>query len=262
MDKPSQSAHAWTWDAFPRLPSGATMGPMGLASPAEAGSQPRALRGRALAEWRRARSVELAGEGFSYEYIACAVGFANRGTAWKAVQKALSHRTAEAVEELRTLEVDRLDALQVALWSRALDGDLPAVNAIVKIIRERVRLLGLDRHVQLERGPQDGRRSGIPCGPEPGPRGPGRLLEIHAPSVPSEQHTLPSWLPIVRAWDAARPRRTATAPPQNRNSAAQPPTDTTRRTTSGRWTASGAPTPAPTAPTPRLHQASRGAAMA
>lgn len=46
------------------------------------------LRGRALAEWRRSRAVELAGQGLSYDEIATAVGFRNRGTAHRVVTTA------------------------------------------------------------------------------------------------------------------------------------------------------------------------------
>ena len=45
-------------------------------------------RDRALAEWRKARAVELRIEGCGYDDIAREVGYANRGTAHRVVQKA------------------------------------------------------------------------------------------------------------------------------------------------------------------------------
>lgn len=98
---------------------------------------------RALAERRKARAVELAAAGHDYATIAQAVGYTNRGTAHRTVMNALKEHTAEAVEELRATEVDRLDALQASIWPEAMAGDTKAVNAVVRIIQQRCRLLGL-----------------------------------------------------------------------------------------------------------------------
>ena len=53
-------------------------------------------------------------------------------------------RESPAVDEYRRLELDRLDALQTALWPQALVGDM-AVNTVLRIIEQRTRLLGLGR---------------------------------------------------------------------------------------------------------------------
>lgn len=54
-------------------------------------------------------------------------------------------REAQALEQHRTLELLRLDELQSGLWDRAVSGDVKAVNAVLRIIEQRSRLLGLDR---------------------------------------------------------------------------------------------------------------------
>jgi hypothetical protein len=71
------------------------------------------------------------------------VGYANRGTAHRVVAKALAQRLVDDVDQLRELELARLDALQASLWAKAENGDLRAVNACVRIIDKRCRLLGL-----------------------------------------------------------------------------------------------------------------------
>ena len=76
---------------------------------------------------------------------AAAVGYANRGTAFRTVAKAMDSHVAEAVEEHRHLEVERLDALQAGLWDRAVAGDLAAAEAALKIIVARCKLLGLNQ---------------------------------------------------------------------------------------------------------------------
>jgi hypothetical protein len=49
----------------------------------------------------------------------------------------------ENVDELRQVELVRLDALQASLWPQAMSGDARAANTILRIIDYRTRLLGL-----------------------------------------------------------------------------------------------------------------------
>ncbi len=73
---------------------------------------PRARRNRPLAEWSKARAVELATQGHTYQQITDELGYANRGTVHRVVQQTLQTVQTEDVTELRALEVERLDALQ------------------------------------------------------------------------------------------------------------------------------------------------------
>ncbi len=95
---------------------------------------------------KRVRCVELAAQGMSYDEIAQVVGYSGRGSAYKAVSAALRAQQAEAVDELRALEVERLDALQRSCWDAALEGDIASVDRVLKVIAARVRLLGLDQN--------------------------------------------------------------------------------------------------------------------
>src|SRR5664280_2646650 len=83
-------------------------------------------RNRALAAARRARAVELRTAGLTYDQIAVKLGYANRGTVYRVVAEALKTQTLEAVEELRGLEIERLDSLQLCMWQKAMDGDVPS----------------------------------------------------------------------------------------------------------------------------------------
>ena len=94
---------------------------------------------------RRAQCVELAAQGMSYDNIAKTVGYSNRGGAHKAISAALKAHQADAVDQLREMEVQRLDGLQAAVWADALAGDIKAVDAVVRIVQARVKLLGLDQ---------------------------------------------------------------------------------------------------------------------
>ena len=77
--------------------------------------------------------------------IAAELGYTHRSAARKAVVGALQARTADAVDQLRDMEVQRLDSLQAAVWADALAGDIKAVDAVLRIVQARVKLLGLDQ---------------------------------------------------------------------------------------------------------------------
>lgn len=49
-----------------------------------------------------------------------------------------------AKRNLLALEVDRLDQIQRSLWDRAIGGDLRAVDAVLRIITTRAKILGLE----------------------------------------------------------------------------------------------------------------------
>lgn len=100
---------------------------------------------RAVAAVKRATVVEAVAEGATYEQAAKRAGYATRSGAYKAFWKAVDGREADAVDEHRMLELQRLDALQVGLWDRAVGGDIKAVNAVLRISEQRSRLLGLDK---------------------------------------------------------------------------------------------------------------------
>ena len=100
-------------------------------------------RNRALASYRRARAIELRARGLTYQQVADELGYANKGSVYSIVQKGLADREADGVDELRFVEQQRLDALQSAVWERAMEGHVPSVEAALGILKARMRLLGL-----------------------------------------------------------------------------------------------------------------------
>jgi pantothenate synthetase len=101
-------------------------------------------RNRALAASRRAQAVQLKAAGLTYAAIATEMGYANRGTVFRIISEALRAQNVEAVEELRNLEVARLDTLQLAMWPAAMSGDVHAASVVTRVIMTRCRLLGLE----------------------------------------------------------------------------------------------------------------------
>ena len=94
---------------------------------------------------RRTEAVRLAASGMGYSQSAKRLGFHDRSGAYKAIRSALAAEQAEAVDELRQLECERLDRLQASMWDAALEGDIASVDRVLKVIAARVRLLGLDQ---------------------------------------------------------------------------------------------------------------------
>src|SRR6478735_1495695 len=69
-------------------------------------------RNTALASARREAAISLVLSGATYQSAADELGYANRGTVYRIVHQALTNREIETVDELRALEVARLDAVQ------------------------------------------------------------------------------------------------------------------------------------------------------
>ena len=107
-------------------------------------SETRGRKNRALATERQRQALELHRTGVGYQAIADRLGYAGPSGAYKAVEAALHKTLQEPAAELRVLELERLDRLHEALWTRAIRGDLAAVDRVLKIMKRRAVLLGLD----------------------------------------------------------------------------------------------------------------------
>lgn len=102
---------------------------------------------RAQAAEKRTKAVKMRIAGADWDAIASACGYASRGAACNAVNKALEAQTAEMLRDsdvLRQMELARLDRLQAAFWAGALQGDSDAARTVLGCIDRRVKLLGLN----------------------------------------------------------------------------------------------------------------------
>lgn len=93
---------------------------------------------------KQRQALELRKRGMSYADIAGQVGYRSASGAHQAVQRALQKTIHEAAADLREIEVERLDALQDAVWDRAMEGDKDAVDRVLRVMERRAKLLGLD----------------------------------------------------------------------------------------------------------------------
>jgi len=105
---------------------------------------------------QQARILEMWIKGESSDTIAEEVGL-SKSTVYRvrkeALQEAVPLRDAKA-EELRELELQRLDELQAAHWERALSGSIlvseKAAKVVLSCIDRRVKMLGLDAPVRVD----------------------------------------------------------------------------------------------------------------
>jgi DNA-binding transcriptional MerR regulator len=93
---------------------------------------------------RERQVLELRRAGVTFDAIAEQLKYADRGAAYKAFKRALTRTLQEPAAELRDLEVDRLDQLQIAMWEQAMRGDVQAVDRVLRIMAQRAQLLGLN----------------------------------------------------------------------------------------------------------------------
>lgn len=98
---------------------------------------------------RRSRAVDLRREGLTLREVANELGVSVY-TAWNDIQTAVRDIPKEEADLLRQQEADRLDALQHAIWEKAIAGDLHAIDRVLKIIERRCRLMGLDSPARID----------------------------------------------------------------------------------------------------------------
>ncbi len=90
------------------------------------------------------KALSLRKAGLGYQAIADALGYKDASGAWRAVKAALKKTLQEPADELRTLELARLDDMLKAIASHVAAGNLTAIDRALKIQERRARLLGLD----------------------------------------------------------------------------------------------------------------------
>jgi len=103
---------------------------------------------RLLAAKKQVKALELRVEGRSFRQIALELKYKGPSGAHKAVDAALERTIREPAEQVRQLELERLDKLQIKPWKLAtVIGDPKATASVLKIMERRAKLLGLDAPV-------------------------------------------------------------------------------------------------------------------
>lgn len=94
---------------------------------------------------RDRRVLELRRSGLTFDRIAQETGFASKGAAYKAYQRALTATGGPEMdrERARLQEVDRLDRLMLVAWPKAMKGELEYMREVRQLSRLRAAYLGL-----------------------------------------------------------------------------------------------------------------------
>lgn len=98
---------------------------------------------------RQAAAMNLRRRGISYERIAVELGYASPSGAYEAVKAGMLRTLREPADELRQLELDRLDDMLEAISENIMAGDLDSIATALRISERRAKLLGLDKPAPL-----------------------------------------------------------------------------------------------------------------
>lgn len=105
------------------------------------------------------RALQLRIQGWQFDAIAKEVGYSDRSSAYNAVNRILKERAAQCAEdadELRAVELERLDTMLKALWPAVEAGEPASIDKAIKIQERRAKLLGLDAPAKQELSGPDG----------------------------------------------------------------------------------------------------------
>ncbi len=97
---------------------------------------------------RDAEAATLRSRGLTYQQIADQLGFAHRSAARKAVQRVLQDTVTEPADELRKLELDRLDTM----WRTAMDvlARDHLAHSLGRVVTHQVPVLDSDGHEVID----------------------------------------------------------------------------------------------------------------
>jgi hypothetical protein len=116
------------------------------------GARAETAKSMTLAKQRERDALDLRTRGYTYERIAEALGISTSGAAdsVKRALQALKAETAEKAEEVRDLELRRLDRMLEIAQTAADQGELSAIDRVLRIQERRSKYLGLDAPTRSE----------------------------------------------------------------------------------------------------------------
>lgn len=103
---------------------------------------------RIAAVERHREALDLRRKGWTYAQIGDALGITAQG-AHEAVKAELKRTVQEPADDVRRLEIERLDGMLKAMEGEVEAGDTNAVMVALKLAERRSRLLGLDAPTKL-----------------------------------------------------------------------------------------------------------------
>lgn len=100
---------------------------------------------------KKKTALDMRKAGIPYREISAKLGYKDESGARKLVEAALRELPMESAEELRTIELERLDFATMGLMGRVKKGDPTAVQALIRLMDHRAKLTGL-YNIQVDDG--------------------------------------------------------------------------------------------------------------
>ena len=94
-------------------------------------------------------------KGLTFSDIASQVGYASSSGAHEAVRAALEADGGLAAHEIRMLHAARLETLLESVWDAARQGELRAIDRVLRVLDRQAKLLGLDMPQQPAEPPEE-----------------------------------------------------------------------------------------------------------
>lgn len=91
---------------------------------------------------REIRALELFRAGVNQHEIARQLGYADHSGVSRMLKRVLEGKIAENADEIRALELDRLDAMLQSIWAKCRRGDEKAIETVLKIMDRRRKYVG------------------------------------------------------------------------------------------------------------------------
>lgn len=116
------------------------------------GARRETAKSMTLAKQRENDALAMRTRGCTYDQISTALGISRQGAAdcVKRALAALKSDTEEKAEEVRDLELRRLDRMLQIAESAAESGDISAIDRVLRIQERRSKYLGLDAPARAE----------------------------------------------------------------------------------------------------------------
>ena len=99
---------------------------------------------------REAQALSLRRRGMPYNDIATYMGLSGPGAAYRIVQRGLCRLIQEPADDVRAMELDRLDTFLFRLSGRIELGDTKAIDTALKVMDRRAKLMGLDAPTKVQ----------------------------------------------------------------------------------------------------------------
>lgn len=116
-------------------------------------SRPRSISksgSRILTQEKRRQALEFRKAGVPYHEIATRLGYYDASAARKAVMAAFGDVIQEPVQELKTLQVERLNHMLLMLWGKVQNGDERAIETTLRIMDKIDKLNGTEAASQVD----------------------------------------------------------------------------------------------------------------